>query len=346
MTKTSSGSSRLRLSLAVLLLLSVVTGRPADLTNAPPAVSGDAAETELRRAYLQVQAHLQATQLMLDRNRQEAEATAARNTDLLETRLRLLEQALVGERARELDSLERSQRLLLIFAAVFAGVGLLAILLSTYAQWRAADRLVQWGAALRLPPALAQPPSTVNLGPGTESIVPYRATESSDARLVGAVERLEQRIRELEQTTRPPIATSAPPSGEGMSVSPSDRNATDGSARVEAEHRASQIDLLLAKGQTLLELSRVEEALACFDDALRLDPEHSETLLKKAAALEQARKPEEAIACYDRAIATDQTFTLAYLQKGGLCNRLERYEEALRCYEEALKAQSPARQAG
>jgi tetratricopeptide (TPR) repeat protein len=321
-----------RLAPAFLVLLSLPGVTRGDGTNTPPSLNHEALAPELLRAYLQVQAQLQATQLAVERNRQEAEAAAARNAELLETRLRLLEQALVGERARELDSLERSQRLILIFAGVFAGVGLLALLLTAYTQWRSVERVAGVGAAW---PALAPRPA---LGPDVGTLMPLERTETSSTRLLGVIERLEQRIHEHEQAARPVPAASGP--AEPKPVTPAPANSSpEERAKAEAKHKVAQIELLLGKGQTLLDLDRAEEALACFDEALALDPRHPEVLVKKGAALEQARKPDEAIACYDRAIATDQSFTMAYLQKGGLFNRLQRYDEALRCYEAALQSQ-------
>jgi tetratricopeptide (TPR) repeat protein len=124
---------------------------------------------------------------------------------------------------------------------------------------------------------------------------------------------------------------------------PEGRLSAEAAAQVAAARRTAQMELLLGKGQVLLDLDRAEEALACFDEVLKLEPGHAEALVRKGQALEQARKPDEAIVCYDRAIAADHTFTMAYLHKGGLCNRLERHAEALQCYEEALKAHGQSR---
>jgi len=342
MENRHTGMGLTHLVCVFLLLAGLTAALRADTTNIPFASPSDAASAELLRAYLQVEAQLQATQLALDRNRQEAETAATRNAGLLDTRLRLLEQALVGERARELDSLERSQRLMLIFAGLFAGLGLLAVLLTLYAQWRSTERLAGLGAASPTW-ALAQVAPFNSLPPGAGQPGPLATMEMANARLLGVVERLEKRIQELERSTRPVAATL---SAAAVFASKSELSAPEAAAKAEAAQTAMQIELLLGKGQTLLDLDRAEEALACFDEALKLEPQHAEALLKKGAALEQARKPDEAIACYDRVIATHQTFTMAYLQKGGLCNRLERHEEALKCYEEALKTQAHADRAG
>ncbi len=331
---------RLRLTCGVIVVLLLLAYPPrlrADSTNMP-ATTTPAESVEDLRAYLHLQAQLQATQLALERNRQEAETSAARHAELLQTRLRLLEQALVGERARELDALQDSQRLLLLFAGVFAGVGLLAVLLTNYIQWQAANRVVTMNSAHTLP-TLASDAPLATLGAGVNALAPVGPTDASNVRWLGIIERLEARVRELEQTARPPVSAPAEP----PFASP--QSAEEAAANREAQavaRRAAQIDLLMGKGQALLDLGRAEEALSCFDETLRLDPRHTEALVKKGEALEQARKPDEAIACYDRAIAADRSLTVAYLHKGGLFNRLERHEEALQCYEAALKTQETA----
>jgi tetratricopeptide (TPR) repeat protein len=62
-------------------------------------------------------------------------------------------------------------------------------------------------------------------------------------------------------------------------------------------------------------------------------------LLHKGAALERLQKDQEAIDCYDQAIRADKYLTMAYLHKGGLYNRMEKFNEAMECYEQALKVQ-------
>ena len=99
----------------------------------------------------------------------------------------------------------------------------------------------------------------------------------------------------------------------------------------------ARIAELLSQAHSMLDVDNPEAALACFDEVLALEPDHSEALVKKGAALERLHKLNEAIECYDRAIAVDDTMTIAYLHKGGLCNRLERFKEALECYEKALR---------
>ena len=59
------------------------------------------------------------------------------------------------------------------------------------------------------------------------------------------------------------------------------------------------------KGIDLYELERHEEAIACFDEAIRLDPELSDVHYNKGIALHVLDRHEEAIACFDEAIKSD-----------------------------------------
>ena len=68
------------------------------------------------------------------------------------------------------------------------------------------------------------------------------------------------------------------------------------------EQRASDLD---DKYESLHSLEQYEEAIACCDEAIALDPEHSMAWLNKGNSLIKLGKYEEAIACYDEAIKLD-----------------------------------------
>ena len=59
------------------------------------------------------------------------------------------------------------------------------------------------------------------------------------------------------------------------------------------------------KGIDLCELERYEEAIACFDAAIRLDPRLSDAWNNKGMSLHGLERYEEAIACFDAAIRLD-----------------------------------------
>jgi tetratricopeptide (TPR) repeat protein len=70
------------------------------------------------------------------------------------------------------------------------------------------------------------------------------------------------------------------------------------------------------KGNTFDELKKHEEAIACFDKAIELDPKDASAYINKGVALGNLKKYEEAIACYDKAIGLDQKNVNAYINKG------------------------------
>jgi len=290
------------------------------------------------RAFLHLQEQLHATQLALERNRQESEALAARNAEAVAARLQLIEQAISAQRMRDAEAMQSANRLLLIVAGSFAGVGFIAMLLTAYLQWRAVNRLAEFMA---LVPVAGR---TALTAPGATQmqLVGAGVTEQSSARLFGALTRLEKRILELEHTTHTPLVDSSiSPAGSGVAST-----VTQATSRTEpnGSTQSDHVALLLAKGQSLLNLDKAGEALACYDEVLAEVPNHPEALVKKGVALEQLRQIDDALRCYDSAIAADSSLTVAYLQKGGLFNRLERYDEALQCYEDALRTQEKARE--
>jgi len=339
----SRAAAWLRRAYLVLALVSLCAPCCDAESVSPAAVPGRADDTnsqDMLRGYLQLQEQLHATQLAIEHNRTQAEAAAEQNAKELGARLSGIEQTLASQRAQELEAIQSSSNMILFVAGVFAVLGFLAMLFMAYFQWRTINRLAEISAALPLAHALGAGPSMAALGAGDPHLVTVSPPEQSNQRLLGALERLEQRIHELEHTAHPPLKESAspeqqtktplaPPNGEPMEEA--------------AAGDAARITLLLGKGQSLLNLDQAEEALGCFDQVLALDPSHPEALVKKGAALERLRKLDEAIACYDRAIAADSSLTVAYLYKGGLFNRLERFGEALECYEQALRTQEARR---
>jgi hypothetical protein len=298
---------------------------------------------ETLRAYLQVQEQLHATQMAIERNRKEADEAAARNTQVLASRLEAIEQSMTSQRVRELDAMQSSNRVMLIVAGVFAAIGLLAMLLMAYFQWRTVNRLAEIAAMLPAPGnhVLGPGPAFAALSRGDAQVVSIGPAEQPDQKLLGALERLEKRIHELEHTTHPPLNETAAVNHDSKAASPQTNGdpAESNGIGTEASADGARITLLLGRGQSLLNMDNAEEALGCFDEVLKLDGNNTEALVKKGTALERLRKMDEAIDCYDRAIAADRSMTIAYLYKGGLFNRMERFTEALECYEQALRAQ-------
>jgi len=327
-----------------LLLAIAPLALAAETTNVtePTAAKQETnASPEALRAYLELQEQLHAARLAIEHNRQEAEIAAAHNAELVAARLKALEDAMVEQRDalvkqrsqdREviesnrdvIDTLQNANRLMIKIGSACAAVGFIALLLTAYFQWRAVSRLTEFSV-------LSQGPLTLGRGAlpasGSADLPTVGALpEQINTRLLGALERLEQRIIELENIARAPLGEQTSASG------PLPADGANGG-------NTNRFAVLLAKGESLMNLDKTEEALACFDEILGFEPDHSDALVKKGDALERLHRIDEAIGCYDHAIAAGGSLTVAYLHKGGLFNRLERYEEALHCYEQALRTQ-------
>jgi tetratricopeptide (TPR) repeat protein len=293
-------------------------------------------------------------QQAIEQTRREAEAAVKRNADVLAARLDLIEQALAQQHKRELEALQNSNRTTLIVAGILAVTGFLGMLCLAFFLMRATNRLTEMTmAVVPLSHAFGPSPSPNPMTLGDAHLAGANPAERSGARLLGAIEQLEKRLHELEHTTQPAPPGSVPNQSGGLPTAKTEHSARDGRAQPAAQNndqlaarnlaadadQASRVVLLLAKGQTLLNLDQPAEALACCDEVIALEPLNAEAYIKKGSALEKLRREDEAVECYDRAIAANSSLTTAYLHKGGVFNRLERYQEALACYEQALKTE-------
>ena len=306
-------------------------GAPAGGQLTPPAETQGQTQEQLR-AYLQLQDQLHSALLAIEQARKEAEAASQKHADaiqqtrdetdsasrrsaeLIGARLRLIEQTLTNQHDRAVEAMQKSNRFMITLAAVFGGIGFLGMLFTAFCLWRALTRVAQITASLQPLHALHGRHTTSAVAGGDAPFVTLNGPETSSSRLLGAIEKLEKRIQDLEHTSLLPESIGAGQDG-------------------------GQLAAALAAGQGLLNSGEPEKALACFDEALALEPGNAEALVKKGAALEQLKRLEEAIKCYDSAIAANQEMTVAYLHKGAVYNQMERFSEALECYEQALRTQ-------
>jgi len=311
------------LALALVLCPGSLLSQGAESNSPPPSLSP--VETtnfqQVLRTCLQIQEQLQATQLAVEQNRQEAKAVATQNAEALTKGLQVMQEAFAAERTREIAAVRSSNKGMFIVAGTFGGIGLLVLLILTCFQWRTSKCLAEISAALPMSHGLGPASAPATLGPEAWPTAPGDPAARSNSRLLRSLDQLDNRIHELRRLVHS--------NGNG------DPAAT-GSDPARANEPA-RITALLNQAKSMMDLENAQGAVACFDEVLALDPNHTEALVKKGAALERLHKLNEAIECYDRAIAVDGSMTTAYLHKGGLYNRLERFKEALQCYEKALR---------
>jgi tetratricopeptide (TPR) repeat protein len=293
--------------------------------------------------------------------RREIDLGLARHSAAITSTLNALEPALAQLQARQLEAVQSLNRTVLIVAAIFGATSLLGLVGITSILVRALGRfseLAADGPAHRGHRLKAAAPE-VSLAAPEFMPTPAGAADQASARFQSAIDQLQKRILELEHNLHEsrtndgggPIQGSAPLANSNGVVLDSTAAAlarvrprsTAASAGENAAGSASHGSVLIGKGQALLNLDAVEEALACFDEVLGFDPGNTEALVRKGLAFEKLQNWEQALDNYNRAIAADGSLTIAYLYKGGVCNRLQRHKEALESYEQALQTESKSR---
>jgi hypothetical protein len=142
---------------------------------------------------LQLQEQIHATQLALERNRQETKDAGAHNAEALAKGLQSIQQALSAQRARDLEVMQKSNRAALMVVGTFAALGFLALLITTCLQWRMSKGLAEISAAL---------PAAMELGAGFAAAA-LPAVEPSNLPLLRAIEQPEKRSHELEPSPQP-----------------------------------------------------------------------------------------------------------------------------------------------
>ena len=343
----------LALICAARLALADTTNLPTNASTAATDGSAKTAEAAVisnqstLRSTLEIQEQLHNLQVADEKARRQAEADYAQSQQSLNERLGAIETALASQHVEGLREIQHSNDMVLIASGIFACFGFLVLILSALLQWQMVNRVKALAASLPNAQGLGAGEGHGALGAGDAAhLLTGSGVARPTAEFLGAIERLEKRINEMETSVHPQHALAEGGSSNGgtLELAASSENGKEPVSPETAE-KTKTISVLLNKGQTQLKLDQPEAALASFDEALALNPEHTDAMLKRGAALERLQRLNEAIECYDRAIATDSTMTMAYLHKGGVFNRMERYSEALECYEQALRSQEKGRAA-
>jgi protein O-GlcNAc transferase len=97
---------------------------------------------------------------------------------------------------------------------------------------------------------------------------------------------------------------------------------------------AAPSEIYNRRGLALSGLQRFEEAIACYNRAIEINPSDDQALCNRGNALVKLERFAEALDCFDRAIECNGNLAAAWLGRGNALFRLKR--EALSAYERAL----------
>jgi len=218
--------SRFCTACLVLLFIAVTTADlraqtpPAPATRAKPVGPEELSQAELLDAYHNVREQLRSAQTAIVNNRFEFEATSRAQAAAIAEKINAVNATLAEERSRrqsETDRLEfererqqaeiqRSNRSVVWIASGFGALGLLTMLSAALFQWRAINRMATF---VEQRPQLGEPTEYDHLPAPTSQPV-----AQTTQRLMSTVERMEQRIKELEHTSTPPIPSAKLQTGQ------------------------------------------------------------------------------------------------------------------------------------
>jgi tetratricopeptide (TPR) repeat protein len=91
------------------------------------------------------------------------------------------------------------------------------------------------------------------------------------------------------------------------------------------------------KGESFLEAGKINDALKCFDEALKINPKLGKAWINKGEVLHKMGKFDEALKCEEVVLKLDPDNSTIWYNKGTTLACLKRYEEAIEWYEKVLQ---------
>lgn len=107
--------------------------------------------------------------------------------------------------------------------------------------------------------------------------------------------------------------------------------------RRKAEEKRRRTEQWMEKGNNYYHTKRHKEALAAFEQVIKLNPNSIEAYFRKGVALNALKRHEEALTAFEQVIKLHPFFADAHYCKGDTLSYLERDEEALAAFEQAIE---------
>jgi tetratricopeptide (TPR) repeat protein len=238
-----------------------------------------------------------------------------------------LQQTLITQNDREIKMAQESNSLYIKIITGAAVAVFLVFLFSYWFQLRCLNRVMELSHSLPAPhTAHHHEPALLEQG------------NPATSKLLAAMKLLEQRLEQLEEP--PSFRPAAHANGEYAEVTSAHASTTLLNPAPVESVPPSNVSLLLAKGQTLLDADRLQEAVGCFQEVVAVDPGNAEAHLKKGIALERMNRLDLALSSYEEALRLNPKRTVANVYKARVLAALHRYDEALSVYDSALGKKS------
>jgi tetratricopeptide (TPR) repeat protein len=91
------------------------------------------------------------------------------------------------------------------------------------------------------------------------------------------------------------------------------------------------------RGEKFRKSQRYEEAIAAYDQAIKIKPDYSEAWYAKAYSLYQLQRYEEALVAYEKVIQLQPEEAHAWFVRGWILGELQQYDEAIASYNKAIE---------
>lgn len=91
------------------------------------------------------------------------------------------------------------------------------------------------------------------------------------------------------------------------------------------------------KGNVFLDQGKYAEATTCYDKALEIEPHNFAALFNRGLSCQNQDKIDEAVDLYDKAIEIDPEASFVWEAKAECLEQVSRWEEAAKCYDEVIK---------
>ncbi len=332
-----------------MLLADTPSTSPGDSAPARHSPTNTEAQSQ---AVGQLRRELNAARDSLEQSRQSFEADSRQRSDRLGDQLSRLEHELESQRKEKeqvLRLVESANQQNLFYAAMFISVVLVAVVALAFFQLRATSKLAELVASAasgRIQVAAPPPPA-----------LEFTSVQPLESQLlVRSVERLENRIKELESTTLPRLSQS--PTNPAPAPSPTSASRTEVVALPEAPPAPSVAPSrpvptpfnpgsIAPEVEAALEKANGRHLVAGSQTAQKLIEAHLAAaeltgdsviggILGRGEAQLKLGHAEAALKSFEEAIQMDSTNPDAWVKKGSALEKLDRMEEAIVCYDRAI----------
>lgn len=104
------------------------------------------------------------------------------------------------------------------------------------------------------------------------------------------------------------------------------------------KHDPTDAEALNVKGMNLVRTRQLKDALECFEQAVKVNPNHSRAWYNRGMSLMGlGESNEEALHCFQKAIEIDPLYAEAWNNQGAVLTMLDRKKDALTSYDRALE---------